>query len=290
MPTAGPGIGRQAKYIISDEPRFIYFVVPKVACSSIKTALLPLFDVNAAEYEFIREDDAPDLGIHRLFAGSGYQINRNRLIRALDHGEYQGHFKFAFVRNPWDRLVSCYSEKVMDVKETELGEPPFRKVPSEKGSKLYKGMPFAEFVETVYEIPDDEANVHFVSQHEIICGSGRDKPIMADFVGRFENLAADFAIVAERIGGAQRLQLPHKLRSTSRKYRPYTEFYDDRLRNLVYERYREDIEIFNYSFGDPHSPPPLWRRDGRADSGHLKQRLLAGMNRLRKKLSHPIDR
>ena len=290
MPTAAPGIGRQAKYIISDEPRFIYFVVPKVACSSIKTALLPLFDVNAAEYEFIREDDAPDLGIHRLFAGSGYQINRNRLIRALDRGEYQGHFKFAFVRNPWDRLVSCYSEKVMDVKETELGEPPFRKVPSEKGSKLYKGMPFAEFVETVYEIPDDEANVHFVSQHEIICGSGRDKPIMADFVGRFENLAADFAIVAERIGSAQRLQLPHKLRSTSRKYRPYTEFYDDRLRNLVYERYREDIEIFNYSFGDPHSPPPLWRRDGRAGSGHLKQRLLAGMNRLRKKLSHPIDR
>jgi len=270
VPAAVPGIGRQAKYIISDERRFIYFVVPKVACSSIKTALLSLFDVDATEYEFIQEDDTPDLDVHRLFAGSGYQINKNQLIRRMDRGRYREHFKFAFVRNPWDRLVSCYSEKVMDVKETELGEPPFRKVPSEKGSRLYKGMPFAEFVETVCEIPDDEANMHFISQHVVVCGPGRDSQIMADFVGRFENLAADFAVVAEKIGGARRLQLPHKLRSTSRKSRPYTEFYDDRLRDLVYERYREDIEIFNYSFGDSHSLPPLWRRDSRTASGRDK--------------------
>ena len=257
MPTAGPDVGRQAKYIISDEFRFVYFIVPKVACSSIKTALLALFDVDTTEHEFIREDDAPDVDVHRLFGKSGYQINKNQLTRRTDRGEYKGHFKFAFVRNPWDRLVSCYSDKVMDVKETEVGEPPFRNVPSEKGSRLYKGMPFAEFVETVYEIPDEESNMHFVSQHVVVCGPGSDRRIMADFVGCFENLAADFAVVAEKIGGAQRLQLPHKLRSTSRKSRPYTEFYDDRLRDLVHERYREDIEIFNYSFGDSHGQAPL---------------------------------
>ena len=266
MPAAGAQIGRQAKYIISDELRFIYFVVPKVACSSIKTALLSLFDVDTTAYEFVREDDTPDLDVHRLFAGSGYQINRNQLTRRLDRGRYQGHFKFAFVRNPWDRLVSCYSEKVMDAKETELGEPPFRKVPSEKGSRLYKGMPFAEFVETVYEIPDVEANMHFISQHKVVCSPEGDGQVMADFVGRFENLAGDFAVVAEKIGGARELRLPHKLRSTSRKSRPYTEFYDDRLRDLVYERYREDIEIFNYSFGESHAQPPLWRRDDQAGS------------------------
>jgi chondroitin 4-sulfotransferase 11 len=266
MPTAVPGIGRQAKYIVSDEFRFIYFVVPKVACSSIKTALLALFDVDTADYELIRDDDAPDLDVHRLFGRSGYQINKNQLTRRLDRGSYREHFKFAFVRNPWDRLVSCYSDKVLDVEQAELGEPPFRNVPSEKRSRLYKGMPFAEFVETVYEIPDDEANVHFASQHQMICGPAGDEPIMADFVGRFENLAADFAVVAEKIGGARELQLPHKLRSTSRGSRPYTDFYDDRLKNLVYERYRVDIEIFNYSFGGSHGPPPTWRRDDRADS------------------------
>lgn len=266
MPAAVPELGRQAKYIISDEAGFVYFVVPKVACSSIKTALLSLFDVDAVEDEFIREDDVSNLDVHRLFARSGYQINKNQLARRMNRGEYEGHFKFAFVRNPWDRLVSCYSDKVMDVEEAEVGEPPFRHVPGAKGSRLYKGMPFAEFVETVYEIPDEESNMHFVSQHVVVCGPGEERRIMADFVGRFENLAADFDVVADRIGGGRRLQLPHKLRSSSRKSRPYTDFYDDRLRDLVYERYREDVEIFDYSFRDSHVPP-IRRRDDRAASG-----------------------
>lgn len=266
MPASAREIGRQAKYIISDEAEFVYFVVPKVACSSIKTALLSLFDLDAAGSEPVREDDAADPDVHRIFAGSGYQINKNQLARRMERGEFHGHFKFAFVRNPWDRLVSCYANKVMDAEESEVGESPFRHVPSEKGSRLYKGMPFAEFVETVCEIPDEESNMHFVSQHRVVCGPGEGGRIMADFVGRFENLDADFAVVAERIGGGKRLELPHKLRSESRRSRPYTEFYDDRLRDLVYERYRDDAEIFGYSFGDPRVPPPI-RRDGRASSG-----------------------
>ncbi len=233
----------------------MYFVVPKVACSSIKTALLSLFDLDASRP--VHEDDAPDIDVHRLFAGSGYQINKNQLARRMGRGEFDGYFKFAFVRNPWDRLVSCYANKVLDAKETEFGEPPFRNVPSEKGSRLYKGMPFAEFAEVVCEIPDEESNMHFVSQYRVVCGPGEDRRNMADFVGRFENLAADFAVVAERIGGGKRLELPHKMRSTSRVSRPYTEFYDDRLRDLVYERYREDVETFGYSFAGTHSQASL---------------------------------
>ena len=254
---ASPEIGRQAKYIISDRANFVYFVVPKVACSSIKTALLSLFDLDAEGGAPVREDDALDLDVHRLFAGSGYQMNKNQLVRRMNRGEFGGHFKFAFVRNPWDRLVSCYANKVMAAKATEFGEPPFRNLPSEKGSRLYKGMPFAEFVETVYEIPDEESNMHFVSQYRVVCGPGEDRQVMADFVGRFEDLAADFAVVAEKIGGSKRLELPHKMRSANRESRPYTEFYDDRLRELVRERYRDDVEIFGYSFTGSPSPASL---------------------------------
>lgn len=253
MAAATPELGRQAKYIISDEARFVYFVVPKVACSSIKTALLSLFDLEAAGP--VDEDDAPDLDEHRLFAESGYQINKNQLARRIDRGEFREYFKFAFVRNPWDRLVSCYFDKVMDARRA--GESPFRHVPSERGSRLYRGMPFAEFVETVCEIPDEESNMHFVSQHRIVCGPGEDRSIMADFVGRFENLSADFTEVAERIGGGKRLELPHRMRSAIRESRPYTEFYDDRLKDLVHERYRKDVEIFGYSFAGTHSPASL---------------------------------
>jgi len=252
------------KYIVSDEYNFVYFVVPKVACSSIKTALLPLFDdIDTSPYETVLSDGAPGFRIHKLFDESGYQINEKQLLRDLNE-EYQEYFKFAFVRNPWDRLVSCYFQKLWDVEKADLGNPGL-KLPGREDSRLYKGMPFAEFVQAVSEIPDSKANPHFRSQHKTICGPERDKPLMADFVGRFENLRADFSVVAERIGAGQKLQLPHLLRSRSRKSRSYTELYDSRLRNLVHERYQEDIEIFKYSFGESHSPPPLWR-DGRTRS------------------------
>ena len=254
---------RRPRYIVHDDWKFVYFVVQKVACTSIKTALLPLFDTEATGQDVTEasgqdvflEDGTPRLRVHKLFDRSGYQINKEQLTAKLN-GEYQQYFKFAFVRNPWDRLVSCYCEKL-----TKNGSG--LNLPADVDIELYAGMPFAEFVEAVCEIPDDQANPHFRSQHTVICGRGedrtpiaslfhrfreRDKPIMADFVGRYENLAADFSVVAERIGGTQKLQLPHILRSKSRKSRPYTEFYDARLKKLVYERYQEDIEIFGYSY------------------------------------------
>jgi chondroitin 4-sulfotransferase 11 len=204
------------KYIVSNDRKFIYFVVQKVACSSIKTALLPLFDA------------------------SGYQIGKKKLLAGLKD-KYEPYFKFAFVRNPWDRLVSCYSEK--------LGpNGPGMRLPEDVDVELYPGMPFAEFVEAVYMVPDHKANIHFQSQYQSICDSGSSNAIMADFVGRFENLKDDFDIVANSISDSQDLQLPHILRSKRRNFRPYTAYYDDRLKHLVHERYKEDIEIFGYAY------------------------------------------
>jgi hypothetical protein len=233
------------KYIVSDDHKFVYFVVQKVACSSIKTALLPFFDIDPAGPKVVVKDGNTRLRIHELYSQSSYQINKKQLVAKLND-EYRDYFKFAFVRNPWDRLVSLYWDKFAK-------NGPGVRLPEHVEVVLYPGMPFAEFVEAVYAIPDRDANIHFKSQYRTICGPGRDKPVMADFIGRFENLAADFAVVAKGIGSAQELQLPHiiphKLRSESRKSRPpYADFYNDRLRKLVYKRYQEDIEIFGYSY------------------------------------------
>jgi hypothetical protein len=108
-------------------------------------------------------------------------------------------------------------------------------------------MPFVEFVEAVCRIPDEDANPHFRSQYRTICGEGENGAVvLADFVGHFETLERDFAYVAERIG-APHLKLPHKLRSKSGAG-SYRDYYNDRLKDLVYRRFRRDVEIFGYSF------------------------------------------
>jgi hypothetical protein len=108
-------------------------------------------------------------------------------------------------------------------------------------------MSFQEFAEAVCQIPDEEANPHFRSQHIFVCDEGSGKNLLADFVGRFENLEADFEYVTKRIGIDA--QLPHAADTSSiRSSRPYRDFYDEKLARMVGERYREDIEIFGYSF------------------------------------------
>ncbi len=210
----------------------MYFVVQKVACTSIKTALLPLLDESGSLQQ------KGSFRVHKIFTASGYQINKGQLLRRLE-GKYQDYFKFAFVRNPWDRLVSCYLQKFMP------GGKGIRQ-PEHNDARLYVGMPFTEFVEAVHVIPDEEANPHFRSQYVSLCEP--DGQIMADFVGRFERLNKDFAYVTERIGMTEKVELPHRLSSPGRDSRSYTGFYDERLADLVHERFQKDIEIFGYSF------------------------------------------
>lgn len=80
----GRGINDVRQGMVFEKYKAIYFPIPKVACSSIK-----VFLTDFAEFSL---DD-------------------------LD--KFKNYFKFAFVRNPWDRLVSCYINKVAEP------QPPF---------------------------------------------------------------------------------------------------------------------------------------------------------------------
>lgn len=232
-----------SKYIIHEGRGFVYFVMQKVACSSIKTALLPFFDVNPKRFEAERADGTRVVLVHKIFDRSPYQVDKETLLRGLD-GDYRGHFKFAFVRNPWDRLVSCYSQKIASGPHIPERKRANLNPPGEE-DRFHPDMTFAEFVEAVHATPDEEANIHFRSQYVTVCGpEGR---ILADFVGRFENLREDFRVVAGKIG-APGLELPHRLKSPSRQDRHYTEFYDERLKKLVRERYQGDVDVFGYSY------------------------------------------
>src|SRR5918998_899712 len=88
-----------AKYIVHDGRRFVYFVIQKVACSSVKAALLPLFgDLPTGKFERTRVDGSRMVMVHKLFDRSPHQVDKADLLA----GGYEDHFKFVFVRNPWD--------------------------------------------------------------------------------------------------------------------------------------------------------------------------------------------
>ncbi len=230
------------KYIVHDERKFVYLWSHKVASSSVKAALLPLFDLDPTPFERTLKDGTRYFTVHEVFNASGYQIGKEQLLAGLDQ-EYRDYFKFAFVRNPWDRLLSCYFDKVVRKKVP----PKLLASAVGAGVEFYANMPFAEFVEAVHRIPDEKANPHFRSQHLTVCGP--DGEPMPDFLGRFENLREDFDRVAQEIGEPG-LELPERNRKyvSKRGSRHHRDFYDERLKSLVHERYAKDVETFGYSF------------------------------------------
>jgi chondroitin 4-sulfotransferase 11 len=133
---------------------------------------------------------------------------------AKNSAKYKKYFKFAFVRNPWDRLVSKY---FFDRKSGRSSEESFKNwAKSRKGLKPQLG----------YLTINDEVAV--------------------DFIGRYENLQEDFNIVCDKIGAPQQ-QLPH---ANKTKHKHYTKYYDAELREIIGERYAKDIEYFGYEFGE----------------------------------------
>jgi hypothetical protein len=142
--------------------------------------------------------------------------------------EWDRRFKFAFVRNPFDRVVSQYHYRVK-TGQSGLGDRP---------------VAFEEWVSLAYgarAAPYYNAEMMFMPQVRWVRDdAGND---LLDFVGRFERLEDDFARVARVVGVDA--TLPHLKRSS---HEPYRGYYSDETRALVADRYRDDLDAFGYEF------------------------------------------
>ena len=216
--------------VISDKYRFLWVGIPKVATRSILTALYrePLVDLAARE------------------------VNEE-LWKLLKQNEaYQAYFKFAFVRNPWARIVSSYLNKIERFREDT------RRAIIDRYPPLRFKMPFEEFIRFLLEDPsgrDEGANRHWMSQHIFV--ADKNGELLVDFIGKMENLKEDFATACQRIKLPE-IRLPWLNSREGWKVNEqvlnrkdpfyYRTYFTDETRELVRKRYRKDIEMFGYDF------------------------------------------
>ncbi|MCL4201799.1 MAG: sulfotransferase family 2 domain-containing protein [Pirellulaceae bacterium] len=212
------------RILVSHESRFVWIAVAKVASMVIHRAITDKLGI-----EF---DDWP-----RCSAASTAEV------AGMD-----GYFRFAFVRDPWARLFSCYQDKILgpvlhgrDFIFGDFGFTP--------------GMAFPDFVHGVAEIPDEQADGHFVGQFHTL---GYQRRLVVDYVGRFENLPADWEPIRLRFGLAPLPWTPidsARRRSDFEFHKPH---YTPDLVEVVARRYADDLRHFGYRFG---SVPQLGPRD-----------------------------
>lgn len=164
--------------------------------------------------------------------GSSMHQGRRHLfardIRPLVPSEqWDGYFKFAFVRNPWDRLVSWYHMCAQSTAPNAFARHVQQHAPTFDDFVMRTTTGIAE--RTTWNqldyVTDVEGNV------------------IVDFIGRYERLPEDSRQVGERLGIA--IDLPHTNRSTHAHYRDY---YTDATRDIVARRFARDILHFGYEF------------------------------------------
>ena len=128
-------------------------------------------------------------------------------------------FKFTFVRNPWDRLVSAFFYlKNKDMRSNQQW--------AEKNLSQFQD--FNSFV-TQWLTPENIwSYVFFRPQYQFICLEGKQPAV--DFIGFYENLHPDFDVICDRIKSPARLQ---EKNCNALRDRDFREYYTDETRDIV---------------------------------------------------------
>ena len=211
----------------SRKHRFIYVANPKVGCSSIIWTLRRF------------EGGDPELTPDRV--GDIHDRRGSPLVRLSDLDsprplEDPDYFRFTFVRNPFDRLMSCYLQKIVrDTPEratllTLLGRPP----------RDDDSIGFDEFIEAISKQTPAEMDPHWRVQ-------GRQTlqdVIEYDFIGRFEHFDRDLAEAGERISPNFRPFI-HTERRQATGPKPTAEI-SPRTAETIRRVFAEDFERFSY--------------------------------------------
>ncbi|MES2922447.1 MAG: sulfotransferase family protein [Verrucomicrobiota bacterium] len=216
----------KSHFVVLNEQKILYGRVPKVANSSIKETL--------ARFLTCEVDPTMRKTQDRFWRkGTSGQARMVTKAEALKLNE--SYFSFSFVRNPFDRVVSCYNNKI--IANAKLS-------PAMQKMKLSRGMQFDEFVKVVVATPDAKLDVHLLPQTTILTLDGK---LVPKFVGRLENMKEDWdalAALMESEGFPMLGKLPSKnVRRTETDDVPNF-FNSAELVDLIRERYRGDIETF----------------------------------------------
>ena len=212
--------------IVSHRHRFIFFAVPRTGTHAVRAALQPFLGPEDWQQEALeRQVRSPLPALRRMRHG---HITLRQARPHLPEAVRRTYFKFAFVRNPYDRYVSACA--MLNTRNTG-----------------YAGNETAVMKRTLTGLKGavDVADFRKLTLVRPQAGllMDEDGRIGMDFIGRYEHLQDSFVEVCRRIGiPEQRLAVVN-----ATPHRPWEDYYDDELRRLVTRFYRRDFEMLGYA-------------------------------------------
>lgn len=206
--------------IISKEHRFIFVAIPKTGTHAVRRALREHLGPDDLEQVRLFVDKAfPWSELARLEHG---HITLTQIRPFLSEEDFGSFFKFAFVRNPFDRFVSFCAFMLRE-------------------SDAFERDPRGAMRHILFRAPPMR-HILFQPQHYFV--TNRDGEFLSDKVGRVEDMQRSYDEICERIGVAT---TPLQKTNFSRRGE-YRQYYDQQLIDGVAKLYGRDLELFGYDF------------------------------------------
>lgn len=208
---------------VSKENKFVFIHIPKTAGTSIEKCLLDNNLINVGPRWLQGKISKKEYEKAKYSNQYWHHLNSQEVRSIIGKEQWSNYFKFAFVRNPWDRAVSFYFYVKQSTKNPN----------SLSFGKTYPET-FADWVEK-RNLPSDQYS-------KIVNDKGK---VMIDFVGKFENLEDDFETISSKLNMPQ-LQLGHLKKTQRGDYHQY--YTNDKIIKIISDRYEKDINLLEYKF------------------------------------------
>ena len=207
---------------------FLFVHIPKSAGTTVTIMFKDSHDLVGSQ----RSDPEPK--IHHMGAK-----------QILEHlPQCSSYFKFAITRNPFDRLLSGYSEfKNEWHRENSDGKHPWP-------SNMNQYSNFIEFCEDLKN-SDWIKDPHFVPQSSLLYD---EEKLLVDYLAKQENLYHDMLKIKDKIGVNEETLKQYILHQDHRRTRGihskghYSSHYTSNTRKIVEEIYHLDFVNFGYKW------------------------------------------
>lgn len=227
--------------VIAHKQKFIFIPIQKTGSTSIREVLDKKYNCVEAS-----SDNSSLIYNHTSACRLKLYFEEKKQYRFSnqDYWNWNEYFKFTFVRNPYARLVSQYNyfckigsnpQEVIDSNGDEFTYPiDYYNLCKEINKKTFKQ--FVQNNQNTFDVPYSKFCLEEF-----------------DFIGKTENMQTDFNKAIECINkntkgvSMDTLVVPHYNKSSKKHY---SDYYDDETKKIAEEFYGEDIERFNYKFGE----------------------------------------
>lgn len=237
---------------LTNKKIIIFIHIPKSSGTNLRKQFLKINSNNFFNKKILKsnkKENFEKMPIHYDFVNN-LKESYDEIISNRDK-----YFIFSIVRNPWDRIVSFYKHALRDIcsftnyfynfNYNSLEE--IKKISINHFYETKKDLNLKEFLnfyENYYRY-DNRDYLKISNKTQLSWLKRKDKGnLIPDKIYKFENLKELKKDLLEMFD--IEIDLNQKANTTSHQH--YSKYYDEELKNLIYERFKEDIEYFKYEF------------------------------------------